>query len=47
MLEVTVEDDGVGIDEEDFPKLFKKFAPLERTKLFNPNGKGLGLYICK
>ncbi|MGQ0537134.1 MAG: PAS domain-containing sensor histidine kinase [Methanobacteriota archaeon] len=42
-----VEDDGVGIDAADLPKLFQPFSqvhdPLERTR----SGSGLGLYICR
>jgi len=38
---VVIKDTGSGIDDEMFPKLFKKFA----TKSFQ--GTGLGLYICK
>ncbi|MGD9533942.1 MAG: ATP-binding protein [Candidatus Nitrosocosmicus sp.] len=40
-MEIVVEDNGSGIDEEILPKLFTKFA----TKSFN--GIGLGLYISK
>ena len=38
---VRVKDTGIGIDDEIFPKLFKKFT----TKSFQ--GTGLGLYISK
>jgi len=38
---VTVKDTGVGIDQEVFPKLFKKFT----SKSFQ--GTGLGLFISK
>ena len=38
---VVIKDTGSGIDDEIFPKLFKKYA----TKSFQ--GTGLGLYICK
>jgi signal transduction histidine kinase len=40
-IEIIIDDNGSGIDEEILPKLFKKFA----TKSFN--GIGLGLYISK
>ena len=38
---VKIKDTGIGIDEEIFSRLFKKFA----TKSFQ--GTGLGLFICK
>lgn len=38
---VTIKDSGIGIDEEIFSRLFRKFA----TKSFQ--GTGLGLFICK
>ena len=36
-----IKDNGTGIDEQMFPKLFTKFV----SKSFQ--GTGLGLYICK
>ena len=38
---VMIKDNGTGIDEQMFPKLFTKFV----SKSFQ--GTGLGLYICK
>lgn len=40
-IEIVVDDNGSGIDDEIVPKLFTKFA----TK--SVNGIGLGLYISK
>ena len=40
-------DEGIGIKEEDWPKLFKPFGKLEDGQLYNPTGTGLGLSICK
>lgn len=42
-----VKDSGIGISEENIPKLFNRFVQLEdsRTKKFE--GSGLGLYISK
>lgn len=47
MLYVQVKDSGVGIPEEEIPKLFKDFATLQSNQHLNPNGVGLGLSICK
>jgi len=47
MIEVTVQDTGVGIKEENLQKLFKLFGFLDSTKELNTNGIGLGLHICK
>ena len=46
MVKITVKDTGVGIKEEDIPKLFKLYGFLESTKEINAKGVGLGLYIC-
>eukprot|EP01022_Parablepharisma_sp_SALTPOND_P020524 TRINITY_DN3759_c0_g1_i1.p1 TRINITY_DN3759_c0_g1~~TRINITY_DN3759_c0_g1_i1.p1 ORF type:complete len:412 (+),score=56.79 TRINITY_DN3759_c0_g1_i1:1098-2333(+) len=43
----TVKDTGVGIKDEDKEKLFSFFGKLEDQAMVNPQGAGLGLYICK
>jgi PAS domain S-box-containing protein len=40
---VSISDTGHGIKEKDMPRLFERFAQLERK----PGGTGLGLAICK
>ena len=47
MIEVIVQDSGVGIKEEDQNKLFRLFGFLDETKELNTGGIGLGLHICK
>ena len=42
-----VEDTGVGIAQDDLPKLFKEFSQLESAKGIVPGGIGLGLAISK
>ena len=44
---VLVKDSGVGIDAEDFKKLFTRFGKLHRTSKMNSEGIGLGLTIVK
>ena len=44
---IEVRDEGIGIKEEDFDKLFKKFSRLENHLTSNTQGNGLGLYITK
>jgi len=44
---MTVTDDGMGIWDEDQPKLFKLFGKIEKTHHKNNKGWGLGLTICK
>ncbi len=44
---VAVEDTGIGIQRNDFQKLFRKFGQLESAKLVAPGGTGLGLAISK
>jgi signal transduction histidine kinase len=44
-VEVSVEDTGAGIAEEDQDKLFKLFGFIQSTENVNKNGIGLGLVI--
>lgn len=45
-LVVEVSDTGIGILEEDQPKLFEKFPQIDKSEAGNIKGTGLGLYIC-
>src|SRR6056300_2909 len=47
LIKLTVVDTGIGIDEEDRSRVFDKFIKLKNGAAFNPNGTGLGLYLCK
>lgn len=47
MIDVKVKDSGLGIRQNDLPKLFKLFGYLNQTNKVNSNGIGLGLYITK
>jgi signal transduction histidine kinase len=48
MIEVSVNDTGIGIKKEDMDKLFTKFGKLEiGTNVPSTQGTGLGLYISK
>ena len=42
-----MQDTGIGMKEEDLPKLFKLFGFLEASKEINTQGIGLGLHISK
>ncbi len=46
-VEIHIKDTGVGIEEEDIPKLFKKFQQLGDPARRATGGTGLGLAICK
>ena len=47
ILTIEVSDSGLGIREEDLPRLFRKFTQLEATKTKRHRGSGLGLAIVK
>lgn len=47
MLEVAVEDTGMGIAKEDLPQLFAKFSRGSNRPPINPGGSGLGLFVVK
>ena len=44
-FKVSVEDEGIGINAADIPKLFKQFAQLEQFGARPMSGTGLGLYL--
>jgi Na+/proline symporter/signal transduction histidine kinase len=47
IIEVAVEDNGKGIDENDFETVFDKFYQSSNQNIKKPVGSGLGLAICK
>jgi len=47
LLNIEVEDTGMGIREEDFPKVFSKFERFDRQENYHVEGSGLGLSIVK
>ena len=44
---IKVKDEGVGIKQGDYDKLFKKFSRIENHLTSKTQGNGLGLYITK
>ena len=46
-LVLAVRNEGVGIPEEDMPRLFKRFERLKQKGTEGVKGSGLGLYISK
>ncbi len=47
LLQIEVEDTGIGIKEEYFDKVFDKFAQFDKEKNYDIQGSGLGLAITK
>ncbi len=46
-VEISVADTGIGIKQEDIPKLFKEFTQLESAYIKKYEGTGLGLALTK
>lgn len=44
---IKVKDEGVGISDEDMPKLFQKFSRLDNSLSIQVGGTGIGLYWAK
>ena len=47
LVTVEVQDNGVGISEEDVPRLFQKFVRFDNSVSTKVGGSGLGLYWAK
>src|SRR6185312_4083611 len=45
-VQITIEDQGIGISKEDLPKIFDRFYRSQRTRS-QQAGSGLGLTIAK
>ncbi len=46
-IEISIEDTGIGIKQEDIPKLFKEFSQLDSVYDKKYEGTGLGLALTK
>ena len=46
-VQIAVEDNGIGIPEDQKDTIFNKFFRAKNAFLVDPNGSGLGLYIAK
>ena len=46
-VKITVEDNGIGIPQEEMANLFRNFSPLDTSMTRRHNGAGLGLAISK
>ncbi|MBF0551712.1 MAG: HAMP domain-containing histidine kinase [Deltaproteobacteria bacterium] len=46
-IEISVSDTGIGISEQDLPKLFEAFERLDSHLRVKAGGTGLGLYLTK
>jgi signal transduction histidine kinase len=44
---ISISNNGVGIDEKDYKKIFTKFARIDNPLTRKAQGSGLGLYITK
>jgi signal transduction histidine kinase len=47
VIKITVSDTGIGMSEEDIPKLFQEFSRIKNDKTKAISGSGLGLSIIK
>lgn len=45
--QIYIEDTGVGVEERDYPLLFKKFSRIPNELTSKVSGSGIGLYLAK
>jgi signal transduction histidine kinase len=46
-VELTVEDDGVGIPAEDLPRIFDRYVRIAHPETKAASGLGLGLHVVR
>ena len=44
-ISITVENSGIGMDEEELQYIFERFYKSDKSRSFDKNGMGLGLYM--
>ncbi len=47
MAAVSVEDEGIGVPEEDMPRLFDRFYRARNAETWHISGMGVGLYVVR
>lgn len=47
LVKIDIKDEGIGIPEEEYNNIFKRFYRVDNSKILKEEGSGVGLYLTR